>query len=129
MLNTTGRQQKILSTFYLVDSVRLTADLFFSHHPSQYHSKDKMEGEQRRVERDDEGIVKIELKQLPLYVAYVIVFLQFANPTLVTDLVNTYFTNMVYIILIVGGFAYIQGLQYFRDLFNIHKNDTPQEHQ
>ena len=88
-----------------------------------------MEGEQRRVERDDEGIVKIELKQLPLYVAYVIVFLQFANPTLVTDLVNTYFTNMVYIIIIVGGFAYIQGLQYFRELFNIHKNDAPHEHQ
>ena len=47
-----------------------------------------MEGEQRRVERDDEGIVKIELKQLPLYVAYVFVFLQFVNPTLVTDLVH-----------------------------------------
>ena len=36
---------------------------------------------------------------------------------------------MVYIMLIVAGFAYIQGLQYFRDLFNIHKNDAPQEHQ
>ena len=88
-----------------------------------------MEGEQRRVERDDEGIVKIELKQLPLYVSCVIVFLQFVNPTLLTDLVNTYFTNIVYVIMIVGGFAYIQGLQYFRDLFNIHKNDAPHEHQ
>ena len=88
-----------------------------------------MEGGQRRPEAHDDGIVKIELKQLPLYVAYVIVFLQFANPTLVTDLVNTYFTNMVYIIMIVGGFAYIQGLQYFRELFNIHKNDAPHEHQ
>ena len=88
-----------------------------------------MEGGQTRSEAHDEGIVKIELKQLPLYVAYVIVFLQFANPTLVTDLVNTYFTNMVYIIMIVGGFAYIQGLQYFRELFNIHKNDAPHEHQ
>ena len=31
--------------------------------------------------------------------------------------------------MIVRGFAYIQGLQYFRELFNIHKNDAPHEHQ
>mgnify|MGYP001333257073 CR=1 FL=1 len=92
-----------------------------------------MEGGQRRSEAHDEGIVKIELKQLPVYVACVIILLQFVNPNFLSDLFNTYFTlpirNMVYIILIVGGFAYIQGLQYFRDLFNIHKNDAPHEHQ
>ena len=88
-----------------------------------------MEGGQTRPEAHDDGVVKIELKQLPVYGACVIIFMQFMNPTLVTDLVNTYFTNMVYIILIVGGFAYIQGLKYFRDIFNIHKNDAPHEHQ
>ena len=47
-----------------------------------------MEGGKTRSEAHDEGVVKIELKQLPLYVSYVIVFLQFVNPTLVTDLVH-----------------------------------------
>ena len=92
-----------------------------------------MEGGQTRSGAHDEGVVKIELKQLPVYGACVIILLQFVNPNFLSDLFNTYFTlpirNMVYIILIVGGFAYIQGLQYFRDLFNIHKNDAPHEHQ
>ena len=34
-----------------------------------------------------------------------------------------------YIILMVGGFAYIQSLKCFRELFNIHKNDAPHERQ
>ena len=48
-----------------------------------------MEGGQTCAEAHDEGVVKIELKQLPVYGACVVILLQFVNPILVNDLVNT----------------------------------------
>ena len=36
---------------------------------------------------------------------------------------------MVYAIRVVARFAYIQGQQYFQELFNIHKSDVPHESQ
>lgn len=82
-----------------------------------------------RAETPDEGVMKIELKQLPFYGGCMIIFLQIVNPNLLNELVITYFTNMVYIIFMVAGVAYIQGQQYFQELFNIHKNDVPDESQ
>ena len=82
-----------------------------------------------RAETPDEGVMKIELKQLPFYGGCMIIFLQIVNPNFLNELVNTYFTNMVYIIFMVAGLAYIQGQQYFQELFNIHKNDVPHESQ
>lgn len=88
-----------------------------------------MEEGQTRAQAHDEGVVKIELKQLPFYGGCVIIFLQFVNPNFLNELVNTYFTNMVYIVFMVAGVAYIQGQQYFQELFNIHKNDIPPQSQ
>ena len=48
-----------------------------------------MEGGQTRPEAHEKGVVKIELKQLPVYGACVVILLQFVNPILVKDLVNT----------------------------------------
>lgn len=84
-----------------------------------------MEGRQSH----DEGVVKIEVKQLPFYGGCIIIFLQFVNPNFLNELVNTYFTNIAYVVFIVAGLAYIQGQQYFQELFNIHKNDVPDESQ
>ena len=53
-----------------------------------------------RTEVNDEGVVKIELKQLPFYGGCIIIFLQFVNPNFLNELVNTYFSNMVYAILV-----------------------------
>lgn len=75
----------------------------------------------------EDNIVKVELKQLPFYGGCLVLFLQATNPNLLNHLVNTYATNMVYAVLIVAGCAYIQGHQYFQDLFNTHKNDSPHE--
>lgn len=75
----------------------------------------------------DENVVKVELKQLPFYGGCLVLFLQATNPNFLNHLVNTYATNMVYAVLIVAGCAYIQGHQYFQELFNTHKNDSPHE--
>ena len=88
-----------------------------------------MEEGQTRTQAHDEGVVKIELKQLPFYGGCIIIFLQFVNPNFLNELVNTYFSNMVYAIRVVARFAYIQGQQYFQELFNIHKSDVPHESQ
>ena len=88
-----------------------------------------MEEGQTRAQAHDEGVVKIELKQLPFYGGCIIIFLQFVNPNFLNELVNTYFSNMVYAIRVVARFAYIQGQQYFQELFNIHKSDVPHESQ
>ena len=96
-------------------NVKLGKKIIFSRHPTQHHPTTKM--------------VKIELKQLPFYGGCIIIFLQFVNPNFLNELVNTYVSNMVYAFLVVAGFAYIQGQQYFQELFNIHKNDVPHESQ
>ena len=75
----------------------------------------------------EDNVVKVELKQLPLYGGCMVLFLQATNPDLLTNYVSTYATNLVYAVLIVAGCAYIQGHQYFQDLFNTHKNDSPHE--
>jgi hypothetical protein len=82
---------------------------------------------QTRTQADDEGVVKIELKHMPFYGGCLVLFLQFTNPNFLNDIVNTYATNVVYVVLIVAGFAYLQGLQYFHALFNTQKNDIPHE--
>ena len=74
-----------------------------------------------------DNVLKVELNQLPIYVACLVIFLQLTNPDFLAGLVNTYLTNVVYALAILAGFAYIQGHQYFQDLFNPHKNDRPHE--
>jgi hypothetical protein len=82
---------------------------------------------QRRAQEHDECVVKIELKHMPFYGGCLVLFLQFTNPNFLNDIVNTYATNVVYVVLIAVGFAYVQGLQYFHALFNTQKNDIPHE--
>ena len=72
----------------------------------------------------NEGSLKIELKQLPQYAAIVVLLLAWLNPNVLNDLTSKYLSNIVYLFFIILWFVYMNSFNFFRELFDVHKNEN-----
>ncbi len=76
-----------------------------------------------------DGSIKVELKHLPNYAAIGVLVISWLNPSFLNDLTSKYLSNVVYLLFILLGFAYVNGFHFFHEIFNLHRNDSPHEYE